>query len=463
MINTVFNTIKKYKMLQNNDKIVVGISGGADSVCLIFLLTELKKIFNIKIYACHINHGIRGHEADKDEEYVKEICDNLKIELNTYHFEIKKEAARLGLTEEETGRKIRYECFNKTLLKYNANKIAVAHNKNDNAETILFNIMRGSGTVGLSGIAPIRENIIRPLIQTERKEIEDYLIKKNIKYKTDSTNKMDIYTRNKIRIHMIPWIEENINPNIISALSQSADIIRQENSYIDSQAQIAFKSCVNDINKDKIIISVSKLNTFDEIIKKRVIRIAFLTFKQGLYNISYKHTISVLNLTKAETGNIVYLPRQIYAKKIYDFIEIGINKENINIKDYKINIIPEKKIYINEINKWVYLTSNAKNIQNIIYKHNNLCTYPLDYDKIKGELLIRQPLSNDKIFIEGINGNKLIKKLFSEKHIPLEKRILYPALTYKNDLVLVCGLRISDLYKKNVNTKNIMYFYFWEE
>ena len=326
MINTVFNTIKKYKMLQNNDKIVVGISGGADSVCLIFLLTELKKIFNIKIYACHINHGIRGHEADKDEEYVKEICDNLKIELNTYHFEIKKEAARLGLTEEETGRKIRYECFNKTLLKYNANKIAVAHNKNDNAETILFNIMRGSGTVGLSGIAPIRENIIRPLIQTERKEIEDYLIKKNIKYKTDSTNKMDIYTRNKIRIHMIPWIEENINPNIISALSQSADIIRQENSYIDSQAQIAFKSCVNDINKDKIIISVSKLNTFDEIIKKRVIRIAFLTFKQGLYNISYKHTISVLNLTKAETGNIVYLPRQIYAKKIYDFIEIGINK-----------------------------------------------------------------------------------------------------------------------------------------
>ena len=241
----ILKTIKKYNLIQNGDKIIVGLSGGPDSISLINVLDEIRKDkttgLEFGIIAAHINHNIR-EEAKSDEDYVVKYCKEKNIEVYVLSIDINKKAKEEKKGTEETGRNARYEFFEQILIKTKANKIATAHTANDNAETVLMNIIRGSGTSGLKGIRPIRDDkFIRPLIETTREEIEEYCKKNNLNPRIDKTNFENDYTRNKTRNILIPLIKEQFNPNIIMTINRLSDIINEENEYLEKLTKQKYK------------------------------------------------------------------------------------------------------------------------------------------------------------------------------------------------------------------------------
>lgn len=237
MKNKVLNTIKKYNLIQENDKIVIGVSGGPDSMCLLHILNGLKEKLNFEIVVAHINHMIRK-EAEEETQYVKNFCDKLGIKCYIKRIDVIDKSNKEKIGTEEAGRKARYDFFEEVLNIVNANKIATAHNENDNAETVLMNIFRGAGTSGLKGIEPIRDNkYIRPIIECERSEIEEYCSVNKLQPKIDKTNFENVYTRNKIRNVLIPEIKKQFNPNIIESLNKLSILSRQENNFIQEYAK----------------------------------------------------------------------------------------------------------------------------------------------------------------------------------------------------------------------------------
>ena len=230
MLEKVEETINKYNLIESNDKIVLGVSGGPDSTAMLICLNELSKKINFKIVVCHVNHGIREN-AKIDEQYVRDLCEKLNVPFFVLHAKVIEEAKKQKRGLEETGRIIRYNFFEKIMGSENCNKIAIAHNKMDNVETIIMNVLRGSGTSGLKGIEAKSGNIIRPLIEISRDEIEKFTEKYNPRH--DETNDENEYTRNKIRNIVIPYIKKEFNPNIVDTITRLSKISREETEYLD--------------------------------------------------------------------------------------------------------------------------------------------------------------------------------------------------------------------------------------
>ena len=278
MKNKILQTIKKYNLIKNGDSIVIGVSGGPDSICLLHVLNELKEELNFKIYVAHINHMIRK-EADEETEYVKNFCKNLGVECFTKKIDVVKIAKELKMGTEEAGRKIRYDFFEEVLKNTNSNKIATAHNNNDKVETIIMNILRGSGLAGLKGLDPIRENkFIKPLIETSREEIEKYCEENRLNPRIDKSNNENIYTRNKVRNCVIPYIKKEFNPNILKTINRLSEVATEENEYLSKITVQAFNETnVEAAKKDapeknkEIVLDLRKFNKLELVIKRRLI------------------------------------------------------------------------------------------------------------------------------------------------------------------------------------------------
>ena len=236
----VRKTIREFNLIEKNDSIVVGVSGGPDSMTLLSILLKLKEEFHLKIYVAHVNHMLREN-AIKDEEYVKEFCKKNNIEIFIKKANISEIAQKEKIGLEEAGRNIRYNFFEEVLKNTKSNKIAIAHNLNDKAETIIMNTLRGSGVSGLKGIEAKRKKYIRPLIEIERYEIEKYCIENKINPRHDESNDDNTYTRNKIRNIVIPYIKNEFNPNIIKTLNRLSEIIKEEDEYVQSETEKIFK------------------------------------------------------------------------------------------------------------------------------------------------------------------------------------------------------------------------------
>ena len=232
-------------MLEPGDRVVAGISGGADSVCLLFVLLEWAKKVPMELIVVHVNHGIRA-EAASDARYVQELCERYRLPFVLVEEDIKKKALEEKCSEEEAGRRVRYHAFREAAIQYKANKIAVAHNSNDRSETMLFHLFRGSGIKGLGSILPVRDNIIRPILGLERHEIENYLQAAGVRYCQDATNATDDYTRNRIRHHILPYAEENIVQGCVSHMSQTAEMLAETEEYLEQQTCMALDGCVQD-------------------------------------------------------------------------------------------------------------------------------------------------------------------------------------------------------------------------
>lgn len=242
MNNLVLSTIEKYNLLNKGDKVIVALSGGADSVTLLDLLYRIKDSYNLTIYSAHLNHNIRGDEAKRDEDFCKSLCQSYNIELFVKSVDIKSLAQKNKISEELCGRNARYDFFAELSQKLGA-KIATAHTASDNIETMLFNIARGSSLRGLGGIAPKRDNIIRPLIECTRTQIENYCTENSLDFVLDSTNLSDDYTRNSIRHKVVPPLKSIVNPSLELATLRFSENAREITQYLDKQTNLALKEC----------------------------------------------------------------------------------------------------------------------------------------------------------------------------------------------------------------------------
>ena len=313
MKNKVLETIKKYNLIENGDKLVLGVSGGPDSISMLNILNEIRKDdkvkLNYEIVVVHINHMIRKEAVD-DELYVKEYCDKRNIDFYSKSIDVKKLANTNKIGTEEAGRNVRYEFFNEILEKTSSNKIAIAHNKNDNAETMIMNIMRGSGISGLKGIEPKRGIYIRPLIECEREEIEKYCEKNKLNPRIDKTNFENEYTRNKIRNIVIPYIKKEFNPNLINTLKRLSDLVKEEEVYIEKQVLDIYNNIVIEQKENEIILDLKKFNVQEKVIKSRLILYTItriLGTSQGMEKI---HIEDIIKLCSNNIGNKYLTPNK---------------------------------------------------------------------------------------------------------------------------------------------------------
>ena len=308
----VLDTIKKYKLIEDNDKIVVAVSGGPDSMCLLDILQKNREKLNIQLFVAHINHGIRKNSTI-DEEYVENYCKNHNIDFFVLHADVIKRATEEKRGIEETGRTVRYEFFDEVLSKTNSNKIAIAHNSNDNAETIIMNMLRGSGTAGLKGIEVKKDNkYIRPLIKCEREEIELYCKENVLNPRHDESNDENVYTRNKIRNIVIPYIKKEFNPNIIKTINRLSEISLEETKYIEKVTEEAFKEVLEseELENNRVIISLTKFNKLELVIKRRLILYTINMIFGNTNGIEKIHIDDIINMCEKNIGNKFLMPNK---------------------------------------------------------------------------------------------------------------------------------------------------------
>lgn len=308
----VLETIKKYNLINNGDKIVLGVSGGPDSICMLEVLNEIKNGnygIDFNIVVAHVNHMIRK-EAINDEKYVKNYCKEKDIEFYSKSIDVKKIANNNKIGTEEAGRSVRYEFFDKILEKTHSNKIAIAHNKNDSVETVIMNILRGSGTLGIKGIEAKRDKYIRPLIDCERYEIEKYCEENKLNPVIDKTNFENIYTRNKIRNIVIPYIKEEFNPNIIETISRLSDLISEEQEFFEKIIKIKFKDIIVQENNTEIVLDLKKFNNEEKVIKSRLLIYTITRLFGNSKKIEKIHIEDIIKLCNNNIGNKYLTPNK---------------------------------------------------------------------------------------------------------------------------------------------------------
>lgn len=443
MMKKILDYMNKNRMFEQGDRVVLGVSGGADSVCMLHLLNSLKQQLGITLYVVHINHGIRGKEAHRDADFVETLCKRLEVPCQIFHLDIPAMAKEKKMSEEETGRQARYEIFEQVAADIGADKIAVAHNLNDNSETVLFNLFRGSQIKGLTGIPATRGKIVRPLLCLSRGEIEDYLRENHLEYCTDSTNNETEYSRNKLRIKILPYIKDNINNKAEYNIVNAAESLGEVYGYIESQATTAYEEFV----VDNVLLNSAK--ELPMVILKEVIRKWILNNTGKLKDITSTHVDMVVELLHNTVSKKIELPYSLTLKKGYK----GVKVECQIIQQKMV----EKTIYKNGE---MYQTDNfslcmenkqidKENIPDLLY------TKWFDCDKIN-ELTLRNRLSGDYIIVDNKGSKKKLKNYFIDMKIPKEERDNILLLADGNHIVWIVGYRISEFYKVTSNTAHVI-------
>lgn len=309
MENFVLDYIKKNNLINQNDKVLVAVSGGPDSICLLNILYNLKEKLKIEIYVAHVNHLIR-EEAKGDAEFVKEFCRSKNIEFFYKEYNIKEKAKIEKISVEEAGRNARYEFFEEIAQKYSINKIAIGHNKNDLVETLIMNILRGTGTQGLKAILNKNGIYIRPLLDISREKIEEYCEKNNLKPRIDLTNFENNYTRNKIRNIVIPYLKKEFNPNIVQTLTRLSQIATKEQDFIDIEVEKYYKKIIINEETESIKISGKEFSRIHIAIKKRIILYIINKLFGNTKQIEKKHVEDIIKLIDNNIGNKYLTPNK---------------------------------------------------------------------------------------------------------------------------------------------------------
>lgn len=484
--------MKEHHMAEMGDGILAAVSGGADSVCLLLVLKDLADELGIRISAFHLNHGLRGEEAMRDENYVRELCEKQEIPLKVVREDVRQYAAETGMSEEEAGRVLRYTHLARTAEEFRCRKVATAHHCDDNVETVLMNLFRGSGLKGIGGIRPVRElnersrccsgtetksckgsdstkcEIIRPLLQISRKEIENYLYKKKVVWCEDSTNGESTYGRNRVRNTLIPWIQEHINDQASAHVLKTAEFAAQADEYFRAEAEKILGERVG-----LQYASGISTDTFDvqpHIMKTYLVRAMIGRVSESEKDISSRHIEAICALTGPGGGTMVHLPYGLRAVRGYDRLEITRNDEipvemsgektssyGQNECSQNRNDLP--KLALNQSLKMEIMGLSVEMRVFLAKKEmeipKNQCTKWFDYDKINEVLCIRTRETGDYYIIGG-EKRKLLKRFFIDEKIPEAVRGEIPLLADGNHILWIFGYRISEEYKITNSTQTIL-------
>lgn len=432
MICKVRNAIERYNMPLRGKTVAVGVSGGADSMALLHVLIELKDELDIKIVVCHVNHGIRGESADRDEEFVVKACERLGVDCRVLKADVPDLAEKRHIGIEECGRKIRYDFFNSV----GGNVvIATAHTLSDRCETLLLNIARGASVKGLCSIPAVRGNIVRPLIDCTRDDIELYCAENSIEYVTDETNFDDIYSRNRIRLNVIPELKK-LNPSVEKSFMRLISNAEEESEFLNDFSLEIIEKIRTDGGYD-----AKQLKDRHIAIRKRVI-FEIINSETGLI----PEAVHVEQIDKILGGGRT----EIIGDTIVEVKNgiLFINPKSEKIEDWECEFdLSEAETPFGKIKAEII---HKKNLPSKHFVHNKV----LDYDSIVGHAVLRNRRPGDKIKLAGSSCTKTLKKLFNEKHI--ENRNGVPVLADEFGICWVQGLGCADRCKIKPETDKIL-------
>lgn len=459
--------IQKYHMLTCGDKVIAGVSGGADSVCLFLMLLELREKIGFDLIAVHVHHGLRGEAADQDQRFVEALCEQHRIPLEIFRVNLESIAKKRKQSLEEAGRMVRREAFDSVCQKYGGNKIALAHHQNDNAETLLWNLSRGTGLDGLGGIRPVNGKFIRPLLCMNRKEIEEYLSKRKQSYCIDETNAGTDYTRNKLRHLVLPILEEQVNSAAVRHMNETMEQIWELQEYMQEQVEAAYQECVQEHSEKACWIQIQQnsFETFPELIKKMVIRKGMEQVGGKKRDLSHKHVDVMMELMNKQVGRTLDLPYEMHAKRNYEGIRLEKRRTYSSGEEKKAEIMQECMSELNIPGEIILADRNLKVRCKILEKPKNLSikdipqkiyTKWFDYDIIKSSLYIRTRQAGDTIVIDEKGHQKKLKSWFVDEKIPKEVRDSQLLLAENNDILWVLGHRMSQAYQVKQSTKWIL-------
>jgi len=465
---TILQTIKRHSMLQQGDSVIVGLSGGADSVALLHVLLMLQTQLGIpQIYAVHINHGLRGDAAVSDEKFVQNLCDMLQIPLKIYCANVRGLAKDEHLSIEEAGRKLRYFYFNEACALFDAKKIATGHHQNDNAETVIMNLSRGAGLRGLCGIPPVNRNIIRPLLDVSRAEIEKYLAANKLEYITDASNLTLEYTRNRVRHRVLPFMEAASGKQTVQAIARNAALLRADEEYLESVAIQAFADCLVSDNA-AISLDVEKLGVLHFSVSSRVVRYA-ISQVLGLSNIAHDitatHIQAILDLAQKKTGKAVHIPGLV-AYREYSVITITPPPSPCKMSQYPLSL--HATLDIPELDQTISVTDAPPNkLTAPNHKKPILCcTKSFDYGMVNGIVCLRTRRPGDKIILGGAKPfTKKLQDYFTDTKTPRQTRDNIPLIACGNDILWVLDAKntVSTKYASSDEGKNLIWISLWRD
>lgn len=437
MICKVRNTVAKYNMIPQGSKVLVALSGGADSMSLLYSLIMLREELEIDICAAHVNHSIRGEDSDADEQYVRSVCNKLGIELYCVKYDVPAISKQTGEGLEECGRRLRYEFFESIC---ESALIATAHNLNDCEETLLFNLTRGAGLNGLCSIPPIRGNIIRPLIECSRDEIEQFCFENSIDYVIDKTNCDVSYSRNRIRHNVIPQLKE-INSSFDSSALRCINLLRDDNSFLELCAENLVNECYTEFGYDVSII----LNSHSSVRRRALLKIVENKIGEKSDYQTIERIEDILN------GGLLQITTDVYVrvrKGLLDFTDLKNADDFIFTLSNGLNEFDDFSVNYDILNNSVIQKQNGCN--------NNELVYLLDYDKVFGTVVIRNRREGDRFYPAGRSCTKTLKKLFNESGIVPEKRSRVLLCSDEKGILLVEGFGVDQRCALSSTTKNIL-------
>ncbi len=451
LVDSVKETIKKFNMISQGEHILIGLSGGADSICLLKVLSLLKDDLEISLSAVYIDHNLRPNETPFEIDFCKKICNLFNIPMTIKSIDVISYANNNKISKQEAARELRYATFYESAYQLKADKIALGHNADDQAETVLIRLIRGSGPLGLSAIPPVRHKIIRPLIEIERSEIEAFLDSHNIGFIIDSSNLTDRYLRNKIRHLIMPEIKK-INPSVVKTILRTADIYRIEEKYFEILVTKSMMKLISRKNEQSIELFISPLQILDPVIIRRVLRRA-IDETRGLKGITFIHIEDIIKLIKnGKSGDRLYLPNNIRVIKKYSVLVIT-SEVPQRLDTYTIE--GQGDIYIKEASLTIHSEFiDADKIENI--EENNKTAF-INADKLTFPLTVRARINGDYFYPLGFGKKKKLQDYFVDEKIPRDERDKIPLLINNNkEIVWVVGHRLDERYKVDKTTMKVL-------
>jgi len=435
----MLETIDKHQMVHEGDKIVVGLSGGPDSLAMLHALYHFRKTLKIELIAVHINHMFRGKFANDDEAFVKAFCKSYEIPVFSYRIDVSEYAKEVGTSFEDAGRRIRYQYFQKVKVAENAQKIAVAHNRNDLIETFFINLFRGSGIDGLSSIDYKRDDVyIRPLLDVSREEIESYCMENELSPRRDHTNDENNYLRNRIRNELLPSLRQSYNPGLDATLYKTIQLMKNDKEFWQVHTEKLFNDCCKREN-NSVRIDKNKFDALQEAERLQLMRLSISHVKGNLKNISLDLVRRACTLR--QTGTVVYLDVLHQVRMTYDELFV----EKINEKD-KPDPIPE--LYTKQISKDQYLKIRGRlDFQN---------TVALDVESVEGSVSLRHRKNGDVFNPLGMRGHKKLKDFLIDEKIPQSQRDKLWIVCDEHKILWVHPLRMCESCKITEETENIL-------
>ena len=455
-MKSVFDYMSHYQMVSEEDCIVAGVSGGADSVCLLFVLKELQKTVNFRLEAVHVEHGIRGKESVADAKFVETLCKTAGIPFHLYSCDVPAYALKQKLSLEEAARKLRYLAFEEVSKKSGANKIAVAHNENDQAETILWNLVRGSGLKGLGGMKAVNGNLIRPLLGSSRNEIEAYLREQKQEWRTDASNLEAVYTRNKLRNKVLPLLTEELNFQAVRHIAAAGGRMQQVEAYMERQGECRALE-LGELRGNQVWLRREKLLAEEAVLQSYILRYWLEKLGVGLQNISAGNLEDLKELAKQISGKRLSFSGGRTAKTMGEFLVLQsqpVITQAISPLELR---IPGETV----CGKWRIETELLDNENKIIPEKKY--TKWLDYDTIKNTIKLRSRQNGDYFIIGDHGQSKKLKKYFIDEKVLQEKRDQILLLADGSHILWVVGYRISEACKVTKDTKKILKVYITTE